>query len=62
MAGGLFFLYNFPMKELMNEHTRLGLPRSERKRIRANYRGNPSGLREYVLYMRAILDDRHEYR
>ena len=55
-------MYNFPMEKDMEMLKDIGFSASERKRIRAHYRGNPSGLREYVLYMRAILDDRHEYR
>ena len=39
----------------------LGIPANERKRLRAYYRDDPIGLRDYVLYMQAILDDRHEY-
>lgn len=39
----------------------LGLPAEERKRIQAYYIDDPDGLRQYVLYMRTILDDRHEY-
>ena len=54
-------MYNFGMKELLKELKRLGIPADERRRIRAYYRDDPIGLREYVLYMRAILDDRHEY-
>ena len=49
------------MDEMMKVLKRLGLPAEERKRIRAYYNDDPDGLRDYVLYMRAILDDRHEY-
>jgi len=52
---------NIGMKEMMKVLKRLGLPARERKRIEAYYRDDPEGLRDYVLYMRAILDDRHEY-
>lgn len=40
---------------------KLGVPAEERRRIRAYYRDDTDGLRAYVLYMRAILDDGHEY-
>ena len=52
---------NITMKELMQMLKALGLPAEERKRIRAYYIDDPDGLRQYVLYMRAIHDDRHEY-
>lgn len=50
------------MKELMKTLKKLGVPAGERKQIKAYYRDDPIGLREYVLYLRATLDDRHEYR
>ena len=49
------------MKELMRILKALGIPAEERKEIQAAYRDDPIGLRDYVLYMRAVLDDRHEY-
>jgi len=52
---------NIDMNEMIETLEKLGLPASELKRIRAYYRDDPNGLREYVLYMRAMLDDRHEY-
>ena len=52
---------NIVMDEMMKMLKRLGIPAPERRRIRAYYRDDPLGLREYVLYLRAILDDRHEY-
>ena len=39
----------------------IGLPVDEVQRVREFYRDDESGLREYVGYMRAVLDDRHEY-
>lgn len=39
----------------------IGLPAAEVLRISNCYRDDLPGLREYVGYMRAILDDRHEY-
>ena len=52
---------NITMKELLKILKALGLPAEERKRIQAYYIDDPDGLRQYVLYMRAILDDKHEY-
>lgn len=49
------------MDELIKKLNALGLPAGERKRVLAYYQGDPEGLRAYVLYMRAMLDDRHEY-
>ena len=49
------------MKELMKMLKELGLPAEERKRIRAYYIDDPDGLRQYVLYMRAMFDDRSQY-
>ena len=54
-------MYNYAMKELMKMLEKLGLTAEERDRICAYYTGDPDGLRAYVLYMRAMLDDRHEY-
>ena len=39
----------------------IGVSAEERALIRAYYGDNIECLREHVLYMRAILDDRHEY-
>ena len=61
ISDGALFLYTFPMKELMETLKIIGIPARERKYIRAYYRDDPEGLREYVLYMRAMLDDRNEY-
>ena len=49
------------MKELIRILKALGIPAEERKEIQAAYRDDPIGLREYVLYMRAILDDHAQY-
>ena len=40
---------------------RIGLPGEEIERIKAYYRNDLDGLRSYVLYMRALFDDYHEY-
>ena len=39
----------------------IGLPVDEVQRVSECYRDDEPGLREYVGYMRAVLDDRHEY-
>ena len=49
------------MEQLLQTLTEIGLPDKEVQRIREYYRGDEPGLRSYVAYMRAILDDRHEY-
>lgn len=49
------------MDEMMAVLKRIGIPDSECARIREYYRNDLDGLAEYVLYMRALFDDRHEY-
>lgn len=49
------------METLLQILTDIGLPADEVRRVREYYRDDMDGLRDYVLYMRAILDDRHEY-
>ena len=49
------------MDEMMAYLKRIGLPDDERKRIREYYRDDLDGLAAYVLYMRALFDDQHEY-
>ena len=49
------------MGEMILVLEKMGFPQNETERVRAFYRDDPEGLRDYVLYMRAILDDRHEY-
>lgn len=49
------------MEEMLGILKDIGLPECERDRIRDQYRDDLEGLAMYVLYMRAILDDRHEY-
>ena len=49
------------VEEMIAELARIGMPDRECRRIRAEYRDDLEGLAMYVLYMRAILDDRHEY-
>lgn len=52
---------NKTMDEMIMTLSKLGLPAEECERIRAFYKNDTEGLREYVVYMRAMLDDRHEY-
>ena len=40
---------------------RIGVPQDECDRIREYYKDDLDGLAAYVLYMRAMVDDRHEY-
>ena len=47
--------------EMIATLKRIGVPDSECNRLREQYRDDLDGLAMYVLYMRAILDDRHEY-
>ena len=49
------------MEDMMATLERLGIPADERKRIREHYGDDMDGLSEYVLYMRIMLDDWHEY-
>lgn len=49
------------MEQLLKTLLDIGLPDAEVQRIREYYRNDEPGLRDYVLYMRAMCDDRHEY-
>ena len=49
------------MEQLLIMLLQIGLPADEVRRVRDCYRDDLPGLREYVGYMRAVLDDRHEY-
>lgn len=49
------------MDEMIATLKRIGLPDNECNRIRIEYRDDLDGLSMFVLYMRALLDDRHEY-
>ena len=49
------------MDDMIATLKRIGLPEDECNRIRECYRDDLDGLAMYVLYMRAILDDQHEY-
>lgn len=52
---------NLPMNELIETLKRIGLPAAELERVKRYYKDDLDGLRQYVLYMRALFDDRHEY-
>lgn len=49
------------MEEMMYFLKRIGMPDEECKRIREQYRDDLDGLSMYVLYMRAMFDDKREY-
>jgi len=49
------------MEEMIATLRRIGMPEEECMRIREQYRDDLEGLTMYVLYMRTILDDCHEY-
>ena len=49
------------MKQIIETLKRIGLPAEEIARVTTYYGSDMDGLRDYVLYMRAVLDDRHEY-
>ena len=49
------------MEDMMMTLERIGVPASERKRIKEYYGDDCDGLSEYVLYLRAMLDDQREY-
>lgn len=49
------------MEQLLKKLAEIGLPPEELQRIIEYYQDDESGLRSYVSYMRAIIDDRHEY-
>jgi hypothetical protein len=40
---------------------KIGLPAAEIERVKRYYANDIDGLSEYVLYMKAMFDDRHEY-
>ena len=52
---------NVSMEQLIETLKSIGIPDSEINRIREYYGNDVDGLREYVTYMRLVLDDRHEY-
>lgn len=40
---------------------KIGFPADQCDRIREHFDGDSEGLRRYVLYCRALFDDRHEF-
>ena len=52
---------NGGMDELLKTLKEIGVPTKEIQRVSDCYQGDVPGLKDYVLYMRAMLDDRHEY-
>lgn len=49
------------MDKLIETLKRIGLPNDEINRVTTYYGSDVDGLSDYVLYMRAMFDDRHEY-
>lgn len=49
------------MEEMLKTLRLIGLPDEEIDRIKDYYKNDLEGLRSYTLFMRAMLDDRHEY-
>ena len=49
------------MEEMIATLRGIGMPEEECMRVREQYRDDLEGLTMYVLYLRAILDDCHEY-
>jgi len=49
------------MEQLLKILSEIGMPDHEVQRIREYYRDDEPGLTEYVTYIRALMDDRHEY-
>ena len=49
------------MNELQEELKRLGLPENELARVSAYYGDDYEGLAMYVLFMKAMFDDAHQY-
>ncbi len=49
------------MEEMIGALRRIGLPDDEVRRIREQYRDDLDGLAAYVLYMKALFGDQHEY-
>ena len=49
------------MDDLIEMLVKIGLPAAEIERVKRYYANDIDGLSEYVLYMRAMFDDRHEF-
>lgn len=52
---------NRGMNELLQTLEKIGLPADEVQRVAECYRDDEDGLTRYVLYIKALFDDRHEY-
>lgn len=50
------------MDEIIDMLLEIGLPGEACRCVRREYDGDPDGLTFFALYMRAALDDRHEWR
>lgn len=57
----VLFCHNGGMEKLLKTLSEIGMPDAEVQRIREYYRDDEAGLRDYVTYIRAMFDDRHEY-
>lgn len=49
------------MEQLLKTLSNIGIPDFEIQRIREYYKNDEAGLFDYVKYIRAMFDDRHEY-
>ena len=49
------------MDEMIAVLRRIGFTESDCNLVREHYRNDLDGLAEYVLFMRAMFDDSHEY-
>lgn len=49
------------MEQMIKTLKRIGLPTEEITRVTTYYGSDIDGLRQYVLYMRAMFDDSHEF-
>ena len=49
------------MEKMLETLAKIGFPNDEIARIKAYYTNDPDGLRDYLLYVQALFDDRHEY-
>ena len=49
------------MEKTIETLKRIGLPDAEIMRVLKYYADDTNGLQQYVLYMRAMFDDQHEF-
>ena len=52
---------NMDMEQMIEILKSIGLPADEITRVSAYYGSDIDGMKQYVLYMKAMFDDRHEY-